>query len=326
MAKKKPYPAQNRSLRDALSIVPARPLIAVSGGRDSMCLLHACFTAGLQPHAAHYNHRWSKTEDQWALFIEKWCKQHDIPFHLAKSPKRGPTNENTAREQRYKFLLHTCALVRSSCLLTAHHADDQAETLLMRLLRGTGPAGLGGIPARHQRQGVLILRPWLQYTREEITTYAKVNKIEFIEDPFNQDSSSLRVRVRSHLLPLMESLAMPGLINRLSRLSTLLRDDEEFLNTLASEELTNTRDFSHPNRIHIPSLLKLPRPIQRRIVTLWVKSECDVNLSSEETDKILELASSQTKPTAQNLPCSHVVRRKSARLFIKKMSDSQETA
>ena len=156
-----------------------RVLCAVSGGMDSMCLLHLLSTwgreTGIAVTAAHYNHL-HRGEESYRdeTFVRERCEEMGIPFvcgrgdMIGHAEKTGQTLEEAGRELRYGFLAEQMRLTESNFILTAHHADDNAETVLLNLLRGAGARGLSGIPA--ERDG--ILRPFLCHTREELAAYA----------------------------------------------------------------------------------------------------------------------------------------------------------
>ena len=154
-------------------------LAAVSGGLDSMCLLHLLATWGrernLNVAAAHFNHQLRGAEsDRDERFVRDWCDAHAIPFVSGRgdvralAARKGLSLEEAAREARYAFLNQQKTALGCRCVLTAHHADDNAETILFNLIRGTGVAGLTGMA--YQQNG--ICRPLLDVTREELAAYA----------------------------------------------------------------------------------------------------------------------------------------------------------
>jgi tRNA(Ile)-lysidine synthase len=309
--------ADHTALLDALATVPRSSLVALSGGCDSLSLLHACHRAGLAPIAAHYNHRWQPAEDDWAEHLSNWCRRRGIPFHSAASAAPRPGNETAARDERYRWLLELAQKLGSPALLTAHHADDQAETLLMRLLRGTGPAGLGGIPPRSERDGVLLLRPWLHIARRQIVSYAKAHRLRFIDDPFNHPARSLRGAIRARLLPLMRELAARDIIPQLARLARHCADDNALLEELAATALRECRDRSRPDRLHARRLATLAPALRRRVLAAWLVQDYPGHHISEELlDGILALATSTRPPARLNLPGGGRLCRRQARLLI----------
>jgi tRNA(Ile)-lysidine synthase len=203
-----------------------RLVVALSGGLDSLVLLHLLrFCPGLPTfplHAAHFDHRMRPDSGDDASWVSGLCRAWDVPLlhGIADSP---PATEERAREMRYEFLLQAREEVGASWLLTAHHADDQAETVLFRVLRGTGLRGLGGIP-RWRRPG--ILRPLLSFSREELEAYARAEGIRPREDASNSDLSISRNYIRRIGLPGLEGWVAPGARKSLVRLARLARENE----------------------------------------------------------------------------------------------------
>ena len=160
-------------------------LVALSGGLDSLVLLHLLrFGQGLPSfrlHAAHFDHRMRPGSEADSLWVKGLCQAWGVPLQKeeAISP---PASEEEAREMRYEFLFRAREGCGARWLLTAHHADDQAETVLFRALRGTGLHGLSGIPRRREPG---ILRPLLSFTREELEDYAGLRGVRSREDPSN---------------------------------------------------------------------------------------------------------------------------------------------
>lgn len=208
---------------------------AVSGGADSMALLWAMYLLReklkIQLHAAHFNHGLRGEEsDRDAAFVEQFCKDYHIPFYLG-SGKVVPGEkglEAAARNARYAFLE-----TLPGKIATAHTADDNAETLLMHLVRGTGLKGLGGItPVRGK-----VIRPMLNITRQEVLTFLQMYSIPYVEDSTNKKDDFLRNRLRHRVMPLLAE-ENPRIAQNLSALARTLREDEEQL----SQSLPLTTD------------------------------------------------------------------------------------
>jgi len=308
---------RHRELLEALCGVPCGSIVAVSGGCDSLSLLHACHRAGLQPIAAHFNHRWHPREDGWVQHLRSWCRRRGIPFYCGVSEHPTPGKETAAREERYQWLLELATALRVPSVLMAHHADDQAETVLMRLLRGTGPAGLAGMAVRSERQGVVLLRPWLHLRRQQIADYAKAYRLGYIDDPFNHPRYGLRNKIRSRVLPLLHRLAGHDITPALSRLARHCAEDCAYLEELARSALGECRDRSVPQRLHTRQLARLPAAISRRVVAAWLAEEYPGHHISEELlDGILAIATSTGLPSRLNLPGGAVVCRRAARLIV----------
>ena len=218
-----------------------RLLLAVSGGLDSICLAHYfienCETLGIEwLGIAHVHHGLREgTADRDAKFVEAFTRKYDIPFFLKKldgealKAAEGSLEEN-ARDARYKALFEIAEngllpLFEGrndvSCpIVTAHHAGDQAETMYMRLRRGTTLAGLRGIQALRQAQGPFIYRPFLSVTREELLEYAREHNLTWCDDESNSDVKFARNKIRHEILPHLEE-TNPGATKQLCRIAEL---------------------------------------------------------------------------------------------------------
>lgn len=194
-------------------------LVAVSGGGDSMALLHvlvllrAKFGLVLSAHGVNHGLRPGALDE--LATAAAFAGAHEVPFsisHLELAP--GGNLQARAREARYAALRRQAAHVGASCIATAHHADDRAETVLLRLLRGAAVAGLGVLPVR---SGDLI-RPLIRAPRAALALHLERHGVPFANDPSNLDPRFLRVRVRQELMPLLKQLS-PGIVNHLTGLA-----------------------------------------------------------------------------------------------------------
>lgn len=219
----------------------SRVLTAVSGGCDSICLLHLLWTKreewGLEVSAAHYEHGIrGEASLRDAAFVEDFCRARGIPCAVehgdvpAFAREQGLGIEEAARRLRYAFLEHTADQLGCDRIATAHNADDNAETMLLNLVRGSGLRGLGGIPPVRGR----IVRPLLRVTRQEIEEYLRENGLPHVEDASNADERYRRNRLRQRVLPVLRELN-PALAHSLGDTAALLRQDEDCLASLADD-------------------------------------------------------------------------------------------
>lgn len=217
-------------------------LLAVSGGVDSMTLLSVVSRlaneSSMQFAVAHVNHGLrGAASDADATFVAEAALRAKLPFFLRSvSPQplregvsslERPTLQEAARELRYQALFAMADEFGEAVILTAHTADDQAETLLLRLLRGTGPDGLAGMP-QLSPDGRLA-RPFLQTTRAEILDYAEKNRVVWREDASNASDAYTRNRLRRHWIPALKDEFNPQLVTALCNLADALRIDREYL-------------------------------------------------------------------------------------------------
>lgn len=203
----------------------ARLLVALSGGCDSVVLLHllrgCAGELGMELGAAHLDHAMRPGSGADARWVAGLCAAWGVPL-VSERLVRAPRSEAEARAARYAFLRRAADGAGAELVATAHHADDQAETVLFRVLRGTGTGGLAGIAPR---SGALV-RPLLPFWRREIRAYARGAGLRWREDPSNRGGDPVRNRIRHRLLPLAERAVAPGARRNLVRLAELARADE----------------------------------------------------------------------------------------------------
>jgi tRNA(Ile)-lysidine synthase len=199
----------------------ARIAVAVSGGRDSMALLH-CLARAAQPegvtvHALHVHHGLMPQADDWASFVERTCRHwaaKGLPLEFAMQrlpgrPARGESVEARARAGRNAALASMARAAGCSVVALAHHRGDQAETFLLQALRGAGAAGLAAMPPRAEREGITWIRPWLEQPREAIDAYVRSHRIAYVDDASNEDARFARSRLRRQVMPTL-CAAFPG--------------------------------------------------------------------------------------------------------------------
>ncbi len=185
-------------LRSSLKKTPEETILcAVSGGMDSMCLLELMRTCKQNIAVAHVNYGLRNSEsDKDELLVKTYCTQHSIPFHRKKMQLDTKTAvQEQARNLRYSWFEQLSSLYNYSSIATAHHLDDQIETMMINLIRGTGLKGLTGIPEQRDN----IIRPLLSFSRTEIQNYVLDNNIPFRHDRSNDSDIYLRNRIRHHL-------------------------------------------------------------------------------------------------------------------------------
>lgn len=210
-------------------------VVGVSGGPDSMTLLNVLCSLKetLQIHlfVAHINHQIRKEAKQDEEYVKDFCAAHQIPFfvlekdvvQLAKEQKIG--TEEAGRKVRYDFFEEICKKVNASKIATAHTANDQAETILMNLMRGSGTNGLKGMEVKRGK----YIRPLLEITRQEIEQYCQKQQLNPRIDQTNQENVYTRNRIRNELIPYIEKNFNPSIVTSLNRLSEILKEQEEYM-------------------------------------------------------------------------------------------------
>lgn len=254
----------------------AHVLCAVSGGADSVCLLHWLYGLrtqwGFTLTAAHYNHNLRGAEsrrdaDFVRSFVETCCPEVTLIVgsgDVSGQAARNKTGiEETARQMRYAFLQETADQVGAEMIATAHNAEDNAETVLLHLIRGSGLRGLTGIPPRRDN----VVRPLLTTRRAEIEQYLSRYGLPHVEDSSNADQRFARNRMRHQLLPLLEDM-QPQVIEHLGRTARLLAEDEEYLTAQARQALTGLRTVPGGLAVHANEIACRPDPLAVRMVRL----------------------------------------------------------
>lgn len=269
-----------------LSLPPqGKILCAVSGGADSMCLLHLLHSGGREVMAAHFEHGIRGEESlRDAAFVQNWCRAQEIPCVTGHGDapgyarEKGLSLEAAARELRYHFLEETAAEQGCDWIATAHNGDDQVETVLLNLSRGAGTRGLRGIPPRRGK----IIRPLLGLSRQEIEDYLGKNAIPHVEDSSNQSDACSRNRIRHWVVPVLREIN-PALQEAVGRTAALLREDEDCLSQLAQEFIDH---FYDGESLPTESLLGLHRAVSSRVI----RCLCRESLRMEQVEAVLTLA------------------------------------
>ena len=259
---------------------PCHVLLGVSGGADSMALLHALthWIESLKVSAIHINHGLrGEYADRDEMFVRSYCAEHGIPLVVVHADvsnfalREHLTTEEAGRQVRYEQFEETRRAIGADYVLTAHTADDQTETVLMHLIRGCGIDGLAGIPAARGN----IRRPLLCCSRAEVEEYCALHNLPFVTDETNVDVRYTRNAVRHKVLPLLREIN-PSVGDAVLRLSGLAQADTDYLNDVAAEALsTATQDGGYLATV----IAELPLAIRRRVIRLFLR---EVSLSSIE--------------------------------------------
>ncbi|MDJ0910382.1 MAG: tRNA lysidine(34) synthetase TilS [Woeseiaceae bacterium] len=243
---------------------PSRYLIALSGGLDSVVLAHSVAKAGTDRpvHAVHVNHGLHRNAAEWADHCVQVAAEFGIEctvLDVTVGRDGGP--EAAARLARYAAI--ESAMSPGDWLLSAHHREDQAETLLLNLLRGSGPTGIAGIPRLRRFGPGMLARPLLDVPREELRDYADKHALRWIDDPSNDESEFDRNYLRHDVFPLLDA-RWPNAAARLAASADLAREASDILVDIADFDLANVAE--RPDRLYVQSLAALSRPRQANAI------------------------------------------------------------
>ncbi len=237
-------------------------LCAVSGGRDSMCLLHYLYElsrdGSFQVAVVHLNHMMRDTAQRDIDIVEGFCQERGIPCYIGAVPVYEMAKtwnlsvEEAGRRARYELMERVADQIGAARIATAHHQNDQAETVLLNLLRGTGPEGLGGIPPVRGR----FIRPLLQTSRAQIEAYVAEHHIAYGDDETNTDTYYARNRLRLELLPELCKLHEGAMAN-ICRAAQITREESGYLDTLAAQALGEGTSVACDTVRNAPEVLQL---------------------------------------------------------------------
>ena len=321
MAHSSPFHGLN-ALIETYGMIPpgSTVLCACSGGADSVYLLHRLYLLrermGIRLAAAHYNHQLrgeeSRRDEAFVRrFVAQWCGPAQVDGHelpgvplyvgrgdvAAQAGELGRGLEETAREMRYAFLRETAAELGGALIATAHTADDNGETILLHLLRGSGLRGLTGI----RPVGEGLIRPMLTTTRAQVEEYLRLYGLPHVEDSSNQDTVYARNRLRQEVMPVLRDLN-PAFVSTLAANLVHLREDRDLLHAMA-EKATKTAVVSE-GRVSLSArtLAALPHPVAVRAVKQLLAKVDRFQISSVHLEQILSLAAGPSPSATLNLP------------------------
>lgn len=250
-----------------------RLLLAFSGGLDSTVLLHQLVQVRdtvapyLQIRAMHVHHGLSARADSWVEHCQALCDQWNVPLTVVRVqlPGGGQGTEGEARSARYRALAE--ALLPEEALLTAQHQDDQCETLLLALKRGSGPAGLAAMPERLSFANTRLLRPLLSVSRADLEAWAARWQLSWIEDESNQDDKYDRNFLRLRILPVIQQ-RWPAFARSVSRSAQLCGEQEQLLDELLAEQLAGITQ--HNGSLLIAPLIEISDVRRSAILRRWL--------------------------------------------------------
>jgi tRNA(Ile)-lysidine synthase len=290
-------------------------LCALSGGMDSMALLHVLSRLkgilGFSLCAAHYNHRLRGEESiRDADFVASYCRDQNISLFLGEgdveqeAKNLGQGIEETARSMRYAFLEDAAQKAKAARIVTAHHADDNVETVLLHLVRGTGLRGLTGIPPVRG----IIVRPLLTTSRQEIVEYVRLHHLPFVEDSSNEDNRFSRNRIRHQVLPILQDMN-PNLTGSVTATVRSLREDQAYLEARALELFREAHRAEDGMVIASNCLGMVPKALAVRVILRMLEEIEAPTPSQIHLHGIIAIAQGSDPSASLHLPGGVLVQR-----------------
>ena len=298
----------------------ARYLIGVSGGRDSVALLHWLINLGYKKLiVCHLNHQLrGRSSDADARFVEKLAAKYGVNFELgaanvcALAKKKKMSIEAAARDARYSFFAKVAKRRRRRTIFLAHHADDLVETFLINLCRGAGLTGLAAMREASTRRvddlDLTIVRPLLGVWRAEIDRYVQERRLRFREDASNKNLTPLRNRIRRRVIPDLERHLGRNIRQNIWRTAVIAADEENWINS----QLPDASDLD----LSVKKLRELPVAFQRRQILKWLRARNVPDVSFDLIERVRALANRDARIAKINLPRDRHVRRRAGRIFI----------
>ena len=265
-----------------------RIVVAYSGGIDSSVLLYAISSVPEfkeKLFALHVNHGISKNSSSWEKHCQKTCLSLGVNFvSLAIDFKpEKEINENDMRKARYEALFSW--LNKEDVLFTGHHQNDHVETIFFRLMRGTGIKGLSGINKISKLNGIDVIRPLINYSKEDIKNFAKLNKLSWVQDESNLDLSISRNFIRRKIFPSLKNRNWPSYLKSLSYLSEKAKEANEILEEVADSDINHCSKVS-PDKLSILKIQELSKARGLNLLFRWLSLKTELSISSKIIEEI----------------------------------------
>jgi len=297
-------------------------VIGVSGGPDSICLLHILTelkqALNIEIVVAHINHMIRSVADSETKYVQDFCKRINVPcfvkkvnvLEIAKNEKKG--TEEVGRNERYAFFNEVLEKTNSNKIATAHNSNDRAETVILNLLRGSGISGLKGIEVNRQNK---YIRPLIDASREEIEEYCKKNDLKPKYDETNQENIYSRNKVRNELIPYIKKEFNQNIIKTINRLSELATEENDYLEKVTEEKYNEIKIDEQTGNItlNLKKFNSLELVIKRRLILYTINKALHTTNGIEKVniDDIIKLC-------ANNIGNKYLMPNKNIKIFVGK--------
>lgn len=276
------------NIKDKKLFTNTEPIIvALSGGIDSMVLFNIIYTLNTNIIIAHVNHNKRKESQEEYNYIEKMAKDFNIPFEGYSLEETKDNFHHESRLQRYEFFRAIAQKYNSTKIAVAHHLDDQVETVLMRIVRGTSFSGYSGIKEIRYDRNVSIIRPLMNTRKLDIIKFQQDNNITYFEDSSNSDDIYTRNRFRNNIIPLLKQ-ENPNLDNKIIQLAEYIDSADEVLSRLTKEFL---KEYSLYNNVSLLDFNQLDKAIKIKVIQNMVNNATNdtVEVSYEQYKAIIDI-------------------------------------
>lgn len=247
-------------------------LVGVSGGPDSMTLLHVLQSLEYNICVAHINHGLRENANKEEAFVRKYCEDNNIPFFVKrvnlKENLSGMTTEEAGRKVRYDFFKEVLEKEKCTKIATAHNSNDNAETVIMNMIRGSGLNGLKGIEPKRDN----IVRPLIEIARKEIEDYCNDNNLNPVHDESNDELLYTRNKVRLELIPYIEKNINTNVVNNINRMSKILLEEENYIDELAQKAYDDCQVVIDDEKLmcSLKSFNKFDAVIRKRLILKFI--------------------------------------------------------
>jgi tRNA(Ile)-lysidine synthase len=297
-----------------------RYLVGLSGGRDSVALLHWLADSSYKKLiCCHLNHQLrGRASDADARFVRKLGNRYNVDLVVGSAKVRALASkqklslEAAGRDARYKFFAQVAKRKRVRTVFLAHHADDVVETFLINLFRGAGSSGLSAMREVSKRRidnvDLTIVRPFLGIWRTQIDDYVRKHRLKFREDASNKDVALLRNRIRRQIIPYLEKTVGRNIRPSIWRTATIAAEEENWIETQLPDETAV--------ELSVLELRKLPIALQRREILRWLRQHKISNVGFEVVENIRTMLDPDSRTAKVNLPQDQHARRRARKIFI----------
>ncbi len=263
-------------------------IVALSGGIDSMVLFDILYKQNPHVIIAHVNHNKREESIDEYNYIRKMAKEYNVPFEgFTLKPEENKNFHHDSRLKRYDFFKAVAQKYQANKIAVAHHLDDQVETVLMRIVRGTSFSGYSGIKEIRYDRNVSIIRPLMDIKKEQITEYAKENEIKYFDDKSNNEDIYTRNRFRNNIIPLLKQ-ENPNLDNKIIQLAEYIDSADEVLEEKTKEFLN---EFSLYSNVSLVDFNKLNKVLKIKVIQHMVNNTTDnsVEVNYEQYKAIIDI-------------------------------------